>query len=80
MDHAAAVLANDVALAVSGGDEDGPLLELDEGTWLVSFDAGYVSAAAAAATVTARISDGTDSHASQSAASAALAGAAWDCR
>jgi len=76
VDHAAAALASDVALAVSGQFEDGPLLALDEGTWLVSFHASYVSAAAAAATVTARISDGTDAHANQSASHAALAGAA----
>jgi hypothetical protein len=76
VDHAAAALANDVQLAVSGQFEDGPLLALEAGTWLVSFHASYESAAAAAATVTARISDGSAAQASQSASHAAVAGAA----
>lgn len=73
-----AALSADVSITASNTFYDGPEVSLAAGTWLVMCHATYVKTATGGTQITARLTDGTNHHASQTAyhtsnASSALA-------
>lgn len=74
LSHAEASLSADVSLSSSNTWYNGPAVTLEPGTWLINAHVTHVRSATTAETVYARLTDGTNHHASQQMYHASVSG------